>query len=276
MTTYMPSAKKEHIDIEFVNAEGRYVRSSGDKDEDPGITAMLQVTGVTGKFIAGKLNVIMEDVLHANLTVRENLDYAACLRMRPGTPASWRSAVVYAILNDLDLFHRENRVVGPEQSPAISGGERRRVNIGMGIVALPPVLFLDEPTTGLDSSMSRQVVHLVRCLAQMMTINMVAVVHQPSQAVFELFDTLMLLTNEKMVAYQGPPGAAAAYFEQLGYGVGSVREHISHAEPLLDFMTKGDSTLVKVKPSDLGAAWQVHGSQWLRGIASGALKEELE
>ncbi|KXZ44532.1 hypothetical protein GPECTOR_66g260 [Gonium pectorale] len=217
-----------------------------------------------------------EDVLHANLTVRENLDYAACLRMQPGTPASWRSAVVYAMLNDLELFHRENRVVGPEQRPAISGGERRRVNIGMGIVALPPVLYLDEPTTGLDSRMSHKVVHLVRGLAEMMAINMVAVVHQPSQAVFELFDTLTVLTNEKMVAYQGPPWAVAAYFQQLGYGVGSVRKHTSHAESLLEFVTKADSTLVKVKPSDLGAAWQLSGSQWLRSVARGALKKELE
>ncbi|KXZ42096.1 hypothetical protein GPECTOR_206g389 [Gonium pectorale] len=213
---------------------------------------------------------------HVLSAARENLEYAACLRMRPGTPASWRSAVVYAILNDLELFHRENRMVGPEQRPAISGGERKRVNIGMGIVTLPPVLFLDEPTTGLDSSMSRQVVHLVKGLAQIMSINMVAVVHQPSQAVFELFDTLMLLTNEKMVAYQGPPWAAAAYFQQLGYGFSSVREHISHAESLLDFVTKADSTRVKVQPRDLGAAWQMCGSKWLRRNASGALEDELE
>ncbi|KXZ43195.1 hypothetical protein GPECTOR_98g779 [Gonium pectorale] len=134
----------------------------------------------------------------------------------------------------------------------------------------------DEPTTGLDSRMSRQVVHLVRGLAQMMAINVVAVVHQPSQAMFELFDTLMLLTNKKMVAYQGPHWAAAAYFQQLGYGVRSVRERISHAESLLDFMTKADSTLVKVMPSDLGAAWQLRGSQWLRDNAREALKEELK
>ncbi|KXZ44814.1 hypothetical protein GPECTOR_62g929 [Gonium pectorale] len=133
----------------------------------------------------------------------------------------------------------------------------------------------DEPTTGLDSRMSRQVVHLVEGLAQAMAINVVAVVHQPSQAVFELFDTLTVLTNEKMVAYQGPPWAAAAYFQQLGYGVGSAR-NTSHAESLLEFMNKGDSTRVKVKPSDLGAAWQLSGSQWLRGNARGTLKKELE
>ncbi|KXZ44165.1 hypothetical protein GPECTOR_72g612 [Gonium pectorale] len=148
----------------------------------------------------------------------------------------------------------------------------------------------DEPTTGLDSRMSHKVVHLVRGLAEMMAINMVAVVHQPSQAVFELFDTLTVLTNEKMVAYQGPPWAVAAYFQQLGYGVGSVshdvicscgfimkiRKHTSHAESLLEFVTKADSTLVKVMPSDLGAAWQLSGSQWLRSVARGALKKELE
>ncbi|KXZ44510.1 hypothetical protein GPECTOR_66g238 [Gonium pectorale] len=134
----------------------------------------------------------------------------------------------------------------------------------------------DEPTTGLDSSMSHRVVHLVKGLARTMAINMVAVVHQPSQAVFELFDTLMLLTNEKMVAYQGPPWAVAAYFQQLGYGVVSSARNTSVAESLLEFVTKADSTLVKVKPSDLGAAWQLSGSQWLRDNARGALKKELE
>ncbi|KXZ44813.1 hypothetical protein GPECTOR_62g928 [Gonium pectorale] len=77
-----------------------------------------QETGLAEARLRRRIGYVpQEDVLHANLTVRENLEYAACLRMQPGTPASWRSAVVYAILNDLELFHRENRVVGPEQRP---------------------------------------------------------------------------------------------------------------------------------------------------------------
>ncbi|KXZ48511.1 hypothetical protein GPECTOR_27g682 [Gonium pectorale] len=159
-----------------------------------------------------------EDVLHANLTVRENLDYAACLRMPPGTPGSWRSAVVYAIMKDLELYPRQDQVVGSEQAPAISGGQRKRVNIGMGMVALPPILFMDEPTSGLDGRMSLEVIRLVRRLAQVARMNMTAVIHQPSAEAFLEFDYVLLLTTDKRVAYHGPPAGCHVYFGPRGLG----------------------------------------------------------
>jgi ABC-type multidrug transport system ATPase subunit len=80
------------------------------------------------------------------------LDHAAAVRMPPSTTAEQRSARVDAVLAQLNLTHVQHTVIGDEGTRGVSGGERKRVNIGIELLADPLVLFADEPTTGLDST----------------------------------------------------------------------------------------------------------------------------
>lgn len=85
----------------------------------------------------------------------------------------------------------------------ISGGQVKRVNVGLELVSLPSLLFLDEPTSGLDSSASKL---LVQCLQRVARtgVTVAAVIHQPSYETFCLFDDLILLAKGGVTAYYGP------------------------------------------------------------------------
>lgn len=91
------------------------------------------------------------------LTVRDILVHSARMRL----PKEWSyhqvKDKVIEIINFLDMSHVANTIIGDETTRGISGGQRKRVNIGMELVAEPSVLFLDEPTSGLDSSTSFEV-----------------------------------------------------------------------------------------------------------------------
>lgn len=94
----------------------------------------------------------------------------------------------------LGLSCVRNELIGCETTRGISGGQRKRVNVGLEIVADPLILFLDEPTSGLDSSSCRQVVAALQTIAHM-GVTSAAVVHQPSHRVLCLFDDILLLGN---------------------------------------------------------------------------------
>ncbi|KXZ43357.1 hypothetical protein GPECTOR_93g627 [Gonium pectorale] len=161
-----------------------------------------------------------EDVLHANLTVRENIEYAARLTMRPGARSLLRNALVWALVKELRLLDAQHKVVGSESRPGTSGGERKRVNIGMGMVSLTPVLILDEPTSGLDASTSCVVVDIMSALAQHAGLNVVCVLHTPRQDSFLRVDNVVLLARDGVVVYAGSPRGCRPYFEgRLGFSV---------------------------------------------------------
>lgn len=89
-----------------------------------------------------------EDIVHEDLTVRENLVYSARLRLSAAKPLKEQLAIVDDVINVLQLRHVQHNVVGSAERRGISGGQRKRVNIGWELVAKPSVLFMDEPTSG--------------------------------------------------------------------------------------------------------------------------------
>ncbi|KXZ43082.1 hypothetical protein GPECTOR_104g88 [Gonium pectorale] len=207
-----------------------------------------------------------EDVLHANLTVRENLEYSARLTMKPETPSLVRHAMVYAFLKvgatELNLLHRQDRIVGSEQSPRTSGGERKRINIGMGMVALPPVLILDEPTSGLDASISHRVVELMTDLAQHASINVITVLHQPREDSFLLFDNVLVLAHNGMVVYEGSPAGCLPYFQDtLQFKISG---NTNMADFILDITTGSVSEKCRSK---LDVRWDDLPFMWLLQFA---------
>uniref|UniRef100_G3Q3X0 ABC transporter domain-containing protein n=1 Tax=Gasterosteus aculeatus aculeatus TaxID=481459 RepID=G3Q3X0_GASAC len=162
--------------------------------------------------------VVQDDVVMGTLTVRENFRFSAALRL----PAS----------------------VGTQLIRGISGGERKRTNIGMELIIDPPVLFLDEPTTGLDASTASSVLLLLKRMANSGR-TIILSIHQPRYSIYRLFDSLTLLVNGKQV-FHGPAHSALEYFSNIGY---TCEPHNNPADFFLDIIN-GDSTAVALNSID--------------------------
>ena len=153
-----------------------------------------------------------EDVLCAALTVRECLEFSAATRLPPSTPCSKRRAVVDDVMQVLGLAAHRNRVVGDVLKRGLSGGQRKRVNVGTELVADPTLLFADEPTSGLDSATSLDVIGAFHaCAARGATV--AVVLHQPSIQIYRLFDDVLLLVPGGRTAYRS--GAEVSLGERL-------------------------------------------------------------
>ncbi|KAM9792334.1 broad substrate specificity ATP-binding cassette transporter ABCG2d [Neosynchiropus ocellatus] len=186
--------------------------------------------------------VVQEDVVMGTLTVRENLCFSAALRLPTSVPQTEKQARVSHLIKELGLtkvadskrVHVHSKV-GTPLTRGISGGEKKRTSIGMELVIDPSVLFLDEPTTGLDASTANSVLLLLKRMAsQGRTIIMS--IHQPRYSIFRLFDSLTLLVSGKM-AYHGPSPNALDYFSTIGY---SCEPHNNPADFFLDVIN-GDA-----------------------------------
>ncbi|CAO2044356.1 unnamed protein product [Urochloa humidicola] len=132
--------------------------------------------------------VTQQDVLFPLLTVRETLLFSA--RLRLGASLSANDDTVDALLDELSL----RRVAGTRIKD-LSGGERRRVSIGVEAVHDPAVLILDEPTSGLDSASALQIVGALRAMAETRGRTVVLSIHQPGARIVKMFDAVLLLAG---------------------------------------------------------------------------------
>lgn len=157
-----------------------------------------------------------DDIMLRELTVKENIAFSANIRLPRWDKAKIR-AHVSSVIKALGLKDVENSIIGDEsQRLRISGGQRKRVNIGLELAACPIALFLDEPTSGLDATAALQVTNILKSLSRLgMTV--VAVVHQPRYEIFSTFDDILLLTPSGNTAYMGPISKVEDYFSNLGY-----------------------------------------------------------
>ncbi|KAL8287852.1 hypothetical protein RB600_003672 [Gaeumannomyces tritici] len=159
--------------------------------------------------------VMQQDILLPTLTVRETLRYSADLRLPPSTTAEERMRVVEEVILELGLKECADTRIGDHAHKGCSGGEKRRVSIGVQMLANPSVLFLDEPTTGLDSTSAFQLVRTLKTLAGKGR-TIVATIHQPRTEIWELFDNLVVLTKGSPV-YSGEAKACIPWFADLGF-----------------------------------------------------------
>ncbi|KAI3708323.1 hypothetical protein L2E82_37490 [Cichorium intybus] len=137
--------------------------------------------------------VTQDDALFPSLTVEETLMYSAFLRLRCGR----KEAVdrVKILINELGLDRVSNSRIGEGSNHGISGGERRRVSIGVELVHDPSVILIDEPTSGLDSSSAFGVVSLLKSMAISRSKTIVLTIHQPGFRILELLGRVILLSN---------------------------------------------------------------------------------
>jgi ABC-type multidrug transport system ATPase subunit/ABC-type multidrug transport system permease subunit len=154
-----------------------------------------------------------DDILMATSTPREVFTFYAKLRL--DLSADERKFRVAALLEELGLTKCADTKVGNELIRGLSGGERRRTSIGVELIANPSLIFLDEPTTGLDSTTALMIVELLRDLAKSGR-TIVSTIHQPSSEIFEQFDNLMLMVRGNII-YTGAANKAVHYFDGVGY-----------------------------------------------------------
>ncbi|KAF4591871.1 ABC transporter [Ophiocordyceps camponoti-floridani] len=178
-------------------------------------TGTATFNGVPGVTTVRHAYVTQQDIFLPTLTVRETLQYAAELRLPASTPAHVRHTVVEEVIRELGLRDCADTRLSNSQHRGCSGGEKRRVSIGVQLLANPSVLFLDEPTTGLDASSAFQVVSLLEGLARKGR-TVVMTVHQPRSEMWNLFDNLIVLSRGSPV-YCGSRTGCLSWFRAQGF-----------------------------------------------------------
>ena len=178
-----------------------------------------------------------DDLVHADLTVEESLGYAARLRLPDGTSDAELQAEVDRVLSELDIDHIRGSRIGDALRRGISGGQRKRVNLGQDLVSRSTrLLFLDEPTSGLDPRAAQDIVRLVRQLADRGRI-VFMVTHDLSPQVMTQVDHLLVLAPGGHIAWFGPPADACAWFG------------VATPDALFDRMSD-------LEPAEWGARWR--------------------
>ncbi|KAI3897643.1 hypothetical protein MKW92_031319 [Papaver armeniacum] len=173
--------------------------------------------------------VMQDDLLFPMLTVEETLMFSAEFRLPRSFSRTKKMARVQAVIDELGLRNAANTLIGDEGHRGISGGERRRVSIGVDIIHDPIVLFLDEPISGLDSSCAYMVVKVLQRIARSGRIVIMSV-HQPSSRVVGLLDQLIFLSQGETV-YYGSPTHLSLFLSDFGH---PIPENEDRAEFMLD------------------------------------------
>ncbi|XP_033146516.1 LOW QUALITY PROTEIN: ABC transporter G family member 19 [Brassica rapa] len=168
--------------------------------------------------------VMQDDLLFPMLTVKETLMFASEFRLPRSLSKSKKMERVEALIDQLGLRSAADTRIGDEGHRGVSGGERRRVSIGIDIIHDPIVLFLDEPTSGLDSTNAFMVVQVLKRIAQSGSIVIMSI-HQPSARILDLLDRLIILSRGKSV-FNGSPANLPSFFSDFGHPIPE-RENIT-------------------------------------------------
>ncbi|XP_042511538.1 ABC transporter G family member 28-like isoform X2 [Macadamia integrifolia] len=197
-----------------------------------------------------------DDIVHGNLTVEENLWFSARCRLSADMPKPDKVLVVERVIESLGLQAVRDSLVGTVEKRGISGGQRKRVNVGLEMVMEPSLLILDEPTSGLDSSSSQLLLRALRREA-MEGVNICMVVHQPSYSLFRMFDDLILLAKGGLTVYHGPVKKVEEYFSGLGINVPDRVNPPDHFIDILEGIVK-PSISSGVSYKQLPIRWMLH------------------
>ncbi|MFM7769468.1 MAG: ATP-binding cassette domain-containing protein, partial [Bacteroidota bacterium] len=154
-----------------------------------------------------------DDILIEELTVFQNLFFNAQLVFK-GKSKEELKAMVFETLSNVGLLEVKDLRVGSVLDKTISGGQRKRLNIALELIREPEVLFVDEPTSGLSSRDSENIMDLLKELSLRGKLIFV-VIHQPSSDIFNLFDKLLLLDQGGKPIYYGDPIDSILYFKKL-------------------------------------------------------------
>lgn len=194
-----------------------------------------------------------DDIVLPELSIRENIMHSARVRL----PRKWddRSVEhhVEAVINCLGLAHVQHSLVGTVGKPLISGGQRKRVSIGMELAAAPMAIFLDEPTSGLDATAASSIMRTLQAVARL-GISVVVTIHQPRAEIMTMVDDLILLADGQ-VACHGPERFVQAHFSRLGFEI----PFSGNSGDIITDIITGNGRAYKAT-GDISTAWLVANS----------------
>jgi ABC-type multidrug transport system ATPase subunit/ABC-type multidrug transport system permease subunit len=202
-------------------------------------------------------------------TIREAIEFSAMLRLPSEMPYDVKIKKVDSVIHTLHLDHMQHEIIGNYERGGVSPELRKKVTIAVELVMDPGLLFLDEPTTGLDSAGALAVMYAVRRLSK--KISVVCTIHQPSIEIVNCFTHVLLLNkweSRGRVAYFGPLVDMPGYFHQAGLGQCPPEKNI--AEFGLEQLRAAEKK--KVNPADLFNA-SPHGQRVLTDLKSNQLTQ---
>jgi len=182
------------------------------------------------------------DTLWASLTVREHLAYATSL-FRPELDEDAKAVAVNSLSTAVGLEEFMDTRAGNEITRGLSSGNKRRLSVALALVKQPNILFLDEPTSGVDSASAVRMMSFLQKVAAEQNVAVVCTIHQPPASVFAGFDSTMVLSLGK-IAYFGKASAMGAYLTSIGKAPPA---DTNPAEFILDLVNKDFTSLVGVK-----------------------------
>lgn len=178
--------------------------------------------------------VTQDDLFYSGLTVEETLLMQAKLRLSRDMHDLEKEVYVNQIMAKLGLGKVRGSLIGDKKLRGISGGERKRLSLACELIGSPSLIFADEPTSGLDATQAYRVVNSLKALVKEGKTVMMSI-HQPRGSIFELFDDIILLSEEGELVYQGPAQEALKHFKSLGFAPSSA--NVNPAEWLLDLVS---------------------------------------
>ncbi|KAL4561289.1 hypothetical protein LXL04_033453 [Taraxacum kok-saghyz] len=208
-----PSGSGKSSLLHFISGRVR------DNTWDPKTTISLNDFPITSPSQMKKICgfVAQEDNLLPLLTVKETLMYSAKFRLTEMSSKE-KEHRVECLIHELGLVHVRNSYIGDEDDRGISGGERKRVSIGVDMIPDPPILLLDEPTSGLDSSSALQVVELLSNMSTSKQRTIILSIHQPSYRVLQYISNFLILSNGSVI-HNGSLYSLEETINQLGFEI---------------------------------------------------------
>ncbi|CAK9817464.1 ATP-binding cassette subfamily G member 4 [Anthophora quadrimaculata] len=195
-----------------------------------------------------------DDKLHPLFTVHEVMWMAVNLKIGSCMSPKAKEMLIDDVLENLDLSKTKQT-----KCSQLSGGQKKRLSIALELVDNPPVMFLDEPTTGLDSLSSNQCIRLLHSLAKAGR-TIVCNIHQPSAAIFEMFDNVYLLADGQCM-YEGTTKNIVPYFASIGL---HCPKYHNPADYMIEVVSREygnyNDQLVKLATSN-GKCWRTNTQQ---------------
>ncbi|TKY46684.1 ABC transporter G family member 23 [Spatholobus suberectus] len=217
---------------------------------DQPMTSPAQLRKICG-FVA------QEDNLLPMLTVKEILLFSAKFRLKEMT-AKDRELRVESLLQELGLFHVADSFVGDEENRGISGGERKRVSIGVDMIHNPPILLLDEPTSGLDSTSALQVIELLSSIVKAKQRTVVLSIHQPSYRILQYISKFLILSHGSVV-HNGSLELLEETISKLGFQIPTQLNALEFSMEIIhgleDSSSKYDTCTIEEKESFPNLMW---------------------
>ncbi|XP_024372303.1 ABC transporter G family member 10 [Physcomitrium patens] len=187
--------------------------------------------------------VMQDDALFPMLTVRETLIYSARLRLPSVVPMTEKAARVEALMAELGLSHVAGSRIGNESIRGVSGGERRRVSIGVDLIHDPAVLILDEPTSGLDSAAALHVCSMLRAMAVSRNRTIILSIHQPGYRILQLFHAVLIMAQGSVV-HHGSLDLLTQRLKAAGHSIPAQVNVLEYAIDSIDALDQTDRSSI--------------------------------